>query len=368
MKEDLMYHLALTQVPNIGDIQIAVLLNHFGDPSAVFKASRKSLESIVGIGAVRADALKQFNGFKRVEKELSFVLKNKIEILIKHHEGYPSRLENCFDAPHLLFYKGGESLNQQRLVAVVGTRAPSDYGKERVAALIASLVPAEVMVVSGLAYGIDTLVHRDCLKHGVNTIGVLGHGLDQIYPSSNRVLASEMIHQGGLLTEFMHGTKPDRQNFPKRNRIVAGMVDAVIVVESGEKGGSLITAEIANSYNKDVFAYPGRTTDLGSMGCNHLIRTHRAELITSGSEFIEFMGWNPALKKKKSIQTELFFSLEGKEKQLYDLILEREPIGIDDLIVQTAQKSSEVSATLFSLEMKGLVTPRPGKLYAAVYR
>jgi DNA processing protein len=368
MNEELLYHLALTQVPNIGDIHIAVLLNHFGDPSAVFKANRKSLESIVGIGAVRADAIKKFNGYKRVEQELSFVFKNKIEVLVKHNKGYPSRLENCFDAPHLLFYKGSQSLNQQRIVAVVGTRAPTDYGKERVAALIAALVPVDVMVVSGLAYGIDTLVHRDCVKYGVNTIGVLGHGLDQIYPSSNRVLASEMIHQGGLLTEFMHGTKPDRQNFPKRNRIVAGMVDAVIVIESGEKGGSLITAEIANSYNKDVFAYPGRTTDMGSMGCNHLIRTHRAELITSGSEFIEFMGWNPALKTKKALQAEMFLSLDGKEKELYDLILEREPIGIDDLIVQTAQKSSEVSAILFSLEMRGLVTPRPGKLYAAVYR
>jgi DNA processing protein len=368
MKEELLYHLALTQVPNIGDIQIAVLLNHFGDPSAVFRANRKSLESIVGIGTVRADAIKKFNGYKRVEQELSFVVKNKIDVLVKHHEGYPSRLENCIDAPHLLFYKGNQSLNQQRIVAVVGTRAPTDYGKERVAALIAALVTTDVLVVSGLAYGIDTLVHRDCVKHGVGTIGVLGHGLDQIYPSSNRILASEMIHHGGLLTEFMHGTKPDRQNFPKRNRIVAGMVDAVIVVESGEKGGSLITAEIANSYNKDVFAYPGRTTDLGSMGCNHLIRTHRADLITSGSEFIEFMGWSPALKKKKAIQAELFLSLEGKEKQLYDLILEREPIGIDDLIVQTAQKSSEVSAILFTLEMRGLIMPRPGKLYAAVYR
>lgn len=368
MKEELLYHLALTQVPNIGDIQIAVLLDHFGDPSAVFRANRKSLESIVGIGTVRADAIKKFNGYKSIEQELTFVVKNKIEVLVKHHEGYPGRLENCIDAPHLLFYKGNQSLNQQRIVAVVGTRAPTDYGRDRVAALIADLVTTDVMVVSGLAYGIDTLVHRDCVKYEVATIGVLGHGLDQIYPSSNRMLASEMIQQGGLLTEFMQGTKPDRQNFPKRNRIVAGMVDAVIVVESGEKGGSLITAEIANSYNKDVFAYPGRTTDLASMGCNHLIRTHRAELITSGSEFIEFMGWNPALKKKKAIQAELFLSLEGKEKELYDLVLEREPIGIEDLIVQTTLKSSEVSAILFSLEMRGLVTPRPGKLYAAVYR
>jgi DNA processing protein len=177
-----------------------------------------------------------------------------------------------------------------------------------------------------------------------------------------------MIQRGGLLTEFMHKTKPDRQNFPKRNRIVAGMVDAVVVVESGEKGGSLITAEIANSYNKDVFAYPGRTTDLGSMGCNHLIRTHRANLITSGMDFIEFMDWNSALKRKKTIQAELFLALEGKEKELYDLVLQREPVGIDDLIMQSEQKPSEVSALLFSLEMRGLVSSRPGKLYAAVYR
>ncbi|MEY3059109.1 MAG: DNA-protecting protein DprA [Bacteroidota bacterium] len=368
MNEEIFYHLALTQVPQIGDIQIGLLLKHFGEPSVVFKANRKSLESIAGIGAIRAEAIKKFSGFNRVEKELKFIAKNEIEILVKHHEGYPSRLENCIDAPNILFYKGSQSLNQQHIVAVVGTRTPTDYGKERVAALIETLAQVDVLVVSGLAYGIDTLVHRDCVKYKVNTVGVLGHGLDQIYPSSNRILASEMIHLGGLLSEFMHGTKPDRQNFPKRNRIVAGMVDAVIVIESGEKGGSLITAEIANSYNKDVFAYPGRTTDLGSMGCNHLIRTHRADLITSGMDFIEFMGWNPVTKRKKAIQAELFLSLEGNEKQLYNLILEREPVGIDELIMQTMLKPSEVSSILFSLEMRGLVSPRPGKLYAAVYR
>jgi DNA processing protein len=368
MEEEVFYHIALTQVPQIGDIQIGVLLKHFGNPSAVFKANRKSLESIAGVGSIRAEAIKKFSGFNRVEQELKFIAKNKIEVLVKHTSDYPNRLEYCIDSPHVLFYKGSQSLNQQRIVAVVGTRAPTDYGKERVAALIETLTQVDVLVVSGLAYGIDTLVHRDCIKHAVNTVGVLGHGLDQIYPSSNRTLASEMIHHGGLLSEFMQGTKPDRQNFPKRNRIVAGMVDAVIVIESGEKGGSLITAEIANSYNKDVFAYPGRATDLGSMGCNHLIRTHRADLITSGAEFIEFMGWNPLTKKKKAIQAELFLSLEGTEKQLYDLILEREPVGIDDLIVQTTLKPSEVSSLLFSLEMRGLVSPRPGKLYAAVYR
>ena len=368
MNEEVFYHLALTQVPQIGDIQIGLLLTHFGDPSVVFKANRKSLESIPGIGTIRAEAIKKFSGFNRVEQELRFISKNNIAVLVKETADYPNLLEFCIDAPHVLFYKGSQSLNQRRIVAVVGTRAPTDYGKERVAALIEALTDVDVLVVSGLAYGIDTLVHRDCIKYGVNTIGVLGHGLDQIYPSSNRTLASEMIYHGGLLTEFMHGTKPDRQNFPKRNRIVAGMVDAVVVIESGEKGGSLITAEIANSYNKDVFAYPGRTTDLGSMGCNHLIRTHRAELITSGEEFIEFMGWNPIAKKKKAIQAELFLSLEGTEKQLYNLILDREPVGIDELIVQTMLKPSEVSTILFSLEMRGLVSPRPGKLYSAVYR
>ncbi len=368
MQEELFYHMALTLVPQIGHVHIGVLLDYFENPSSIFAANRKTLESLSGIGSVRADAILKFNGFKRVEQELSFIERHKIEVLVKRDEGYPKRLEHCIDAPHVLYYKGSQSLNQQRLVAVVGTRTPTDYGKNAVTAFINALVGLDALVVSGLAYGIDTLVHRECVRQGMATIGVLGHGLDQVYPSSNRRLATEMLDKGGLLSEFMHKTKPDRQNFPKRNRIVSGMVDAVVVIESGDKGGSLITAEIANSYNKDVFAFPGRSTDLTSLGCNQLIMTHRANLITGGTDFVQLMNWQPQLIKKKAIQTELFLSLAGKEKALYDLILQREPIGIDDLIIESGQKASEVSATLFSLEMKGLVSPRPGKLFAAVYR
>ena len=368
MQDELFYHIALTLVPQIGHIQIGVLLHHFENPSLVFSANKKTLECIPGIGAVRAGAIRNFNGFKKAEQELSFITKHNIAGLVKYQEGYPKRLENCIDAPHVLYYKGNQPLNPQRLVAIVGTRAPTDYGRNNVTSFIKALVGLDVVVISGLAYGIDTLVHRECVKQGLSTIGVLGHGLDQLYPSSNRNLSTEMLENGGLLSEFMHKTKPDRQNFPKRNRIVAGMVDAVVVIESGEKGGSLITAEIANSYNKDVFAFPGRTTDLSSMGCNHLIRTHRANLITTGSDFIEFMDWSPHLKKKKAIQTALFLTLDGKEKEIYNLGLEGEPVGIDDLIIQSGQKASEVAATLFSLEMSGLVSARPGKLYAAVYR
>jgi DNA processing protein len=368
MQEELFYHMALTLVPQIGQVHMGTLLDYFEKPSSVFTANKKTLEKLPGIGSVRADAIRKFNGFRRVEQELSFVERHNITVLVKRHDGYPKRLENCVDAPHVLYYKGNQVLSQQRMVAVVGTRAPTDYGRNTVDALIKALAGIDVLVVSGLAYGVDTLVHRECVRQGIANIGVLGHGLDQVYPSSNRTLAAEMLSKGGLLSEFMHKTKPDRQNFPKRNRIVAGMVDAVVVIESGEKGGSLITAEIANSYNRDVFAFPGRTTDLGSMGCNHLIMTHRANLITSGADFVELMNWNPQLKKRKAIQSELFLSLAGKEKDLYDLILEREPIGIDDLIIESGQKASEVSATLFSLEMRGLVSPRPGKLFAAVYR
>lgn len=368
MQEELLYHLALTLVPQIGHVHIGTLLDFFEKPSSVFLSNKKTLEGIPGIGSVRADAIRKFNGFKRVEQELSFISRHNIEVIVKHQEKYPKRLENCVDAPHVLYYKGNQPLNHSRVVAVVGTRAPTEYGKNNVSTFIKALADLDILVVSGLAYGVDTLVHRECVLQGLTTVGVLGHGLDQVYPSSNRSLATEMLEKGGLLTEFMHKTKPDRQNFPKRNRIVAGMVDAVVVIESGEKGGSLITAEIANSYNKDVFAFPGRTTDLGSMGCNHLIRTHRADLITSGFDFIELMNWSPQLIKKKAIQTEMFLTLAGNEKELYNLILQREPIGIDDLIIASGQKASEVSATLFSLEMRGLVIPRPGKLYAAVYR
>lgn len=364
----LLHHLSLTLIPHIGDVQIGVLLQHFPEPAAVFRASRKELESIQGIGSVRAAAIKNHHPCQRAEAELVFLQQNKIDILVKGHAGYPSKLLHCADAPHVLFYKGTVPLDGRCMVSVVGTRSPTVYGKERVMELVSVLSQYNVMVVSGLAYGIDTLAHKEALKNKLSTIGVLGHGLDKIYPHANRQLAAEMVQQGGLLTEFMQGTRPEKQNFPKRNRIVAGMADAIVVVESGLKGGSLITADIANSYNRDVLAYPGRVTDASSMGCNDLIRSHKANLITCGQDLVEFMNWLGPASKKPVFQPELLMQLTEEEKQIMLLVAEHEPCAIDLLTGLSSFSPGNISAMLLLMEMKGLVTALPGKLYSICHR
>jgi DNA processing protein len=219
------------------------------------------------------------------------------------------------------------------------------------------------MVVSGLAYGIDTMAHKEALKNKLMTIGVLGHGLDKIYPPANRGLAAEMLQQGGLLSEFMQGTKPEKQNFPKRNRIVSGMADAVVVVESGEKGGSLITADIANGYNKDVLAYPGRATDPSSKGCNQLIRNHKANLITCGQDLVEFMNWIEDLPRPSHVQGPNAAALSAEEDIILSMISNHDPCPIDLLTNMSGLNPGLVAAHLLSLEMAGLITSLPGKLY-----
>jgi len=361
--EQLLQHLGLTLIPQVGDIQIGILLNHFGTPLAVFNASTKALEQVPGIGAVRAAAIRNCNVQQRVEAEWQFIQKNHIRILVKGQQGYPTKLEHCIDAPHVLYYKGSSDLLHKRVVSVVGTRSPSQYGKDRVVELMSVLGQFDVMVVSGLAYGIDTMAHKEALKNNLATIGVLGHGLDQIYPNANRQLATEMLQQGGLLSEFMQGTQPEKQNFPKRNRIVSGMADAVVVVESGAKGGSLITADIANGYNKDVLAYPGRVTDPSSKGCNQLIRNHKANLITCGQDLVEFMNWAEDLPRPAHIQAPSAAVLSAEENLILLIIGNHDPCPIDLLTNKSGLNTGLVSAHLLSLEMAGLITSLPGKLY-----
>ena len=367
-EEMLLYHVALTQIPQIGDIHIGILLKHFQHPTFIFKAKRKDLEHIPGIGSLRANYIKSFSDFDKIKSELEFALKNNVQILIKGTSRYPSTLEECIDSPHILYYKGTANLNLPKLISVVGTRSPTEYGKERTGELIASLKNQSVTIVSGLAYGIDTVAHRESLKNSIPTIAVLGHGFKHIYPYANRSLASEMLTAGGLLTEFMHDVKPDKQNFPRRNRIVAGLSDVVVVMESGAKGGSLITADVANSYNKDVLAYPGRANDVRSIGCNQLIRTNKANLITSGQELIDFMNWAPINVDRKPIQIEMFLALEENERLIYELISEKQPISLDELSILTELRPSVLAAMVLSLEMKDLIHPIPGKLYKTASR
>lgn len=364
MNAELLYQLALPLVPQVGDVQAKILLQYFGQASAIFKAKKTELEKIDGIGAIRAKAIKSFNDFSTAEKEIQFIQKFNITPLFITDAGYPQRLLNCYDPPSLLFYKGGADLNTAKIVAIVGTRSNTPYGREVTEKLVHDLVAQNVLIVSGLAYGIDALAHKAALKNGLPTVGVVGHGLDKIYPSENTALAKEMIREGGgILTEFFSGTKPDKHNFPLRNRVVAGISDATVIVETIIKGGSMITAKLADAYNRDVFAIPGRTTDSKSSGCNYLIRNNKAVLLTEATELIELMGWQQKEKAKAKKQRELFIELSDEEKKVVTLLQQKETVAIDELNLSTGLNSSAVAAALLNLELQGVVTSLPGKIY-----
>ncbi len=363
MQKELLYQIALTLVPNIGDVNAKALINHFGSAEAVFQAPKKVFDEIEGIGTIRANSIKNFKDFSRAEEEIEFIKKYKITPLFLTDKNYPQRLLNCYDSPAMLFYKGNADLNSSRMVAIVGTRNNSDYGKNITEKLVEELANEEVIIVSGLAFGIDSIAHKASVKNNVRTVGVLAHGLDRVYPTQNASLAKQMISFGGLLTEFKSNTNPDKQNFPGRNRIVAGISDAIIVVESGIKGGSLITAELANGYNKDVFAFPGRADDSKSAGCNYLIKNNKAMLITSAQDVLENMGWKENKKREVKKQRELFIEFTADEKVVVDILQAQEHAHIDDLYFKSKLSSSAVAQALLMLEMQGIVASLPGKIY-----
>jgi DNA processing protein len=366
MNHDFLYQLALTQVPNIGCVHAKTLVDIYGSAQEIFKAKQTSLEKIEGIGEVRAASIKHFSLLKEQEQELAFIEKYKITPLFLTDEQYPKRLLNCYDPPTLLFYRGNANLNNPKTIAVIGTRKNSDYGKQMTEKILEQLAPYQPLVVSGLAYGIDAIAHKYSVKQQLSTIGVLAHGLDTIYPSQHAALAKEMIAAGGgLLTEFRKETKPDKHNFPIRNRIVAGLCDATIVIETSNKGGSMITANLANSYNKDVFAIPGKTTDTKSEGCNLLIKTNKAVLIQDGNDIAEQMGWaDKNTKQKSSRQKELFISLNAEETIIVKLLQQKETISIDELTMNCNLNSSTIASVLLTLELQGVVQSLPGKMYA----
>ena len=363
MTNDLLYQVALTLVPNIGDVHTKTLTNIYGSAEAVFKARKKDLENIEGIGTVRAKSIKNFTDLSGAEEEIRFIEKYKITPLFITSNDYPKRLLNCYDSPALLYYRGNADLNSSRIIAVVGNRNNSEYGKAVCEKLIEDISTENILVVSGLAFGIDTIAHRAALKNNLQTLGVLAHGLDRIYPPQNKTLAKQMTGQGGLLTDFISNTNPDKQNFPKRNRIVAGICDAIIVIESGIKGGSLITAELGNGYNKDVFAIPGRTNDSKSEGCNYLIKNNKAALINNAADLLENMGWAAQKKAGPVKQRELFIELLPDEKNIVDILQQKESIQIDELYLKSGLSSSAVAAALLMLEMQGVVIAAPGKVY-----
>lgn len=365
MPPDLLYQLALTLVPNVGDVQAKILVQHFGDARSVFNAKASLLEKIDGIGAVRAQAVKTFNDFATAEKELRFIEKYKIKTLFLTDAAYPWRLLNCYDSPTLLFYKGTADLNASKIVSIIGTRKNTEYGKTFTENLVQDLARQNVTVVSGLAYGIDAIAHKAALKNGAPTVGVMGHGLDRIYPAAHAALAREMVKEGGgLLTEFFSGTEPDKHNFPLRNRIVAGLSDATVVVESTVNGGSMITAKLADAYNRDVFTVPGRTTDLKSTGCNYLIQYNKAVLLTDAQQLIDMMGWEEKKpKEKRQKRKELLIELSEEEKSVIQLLQEKDAVHIDEINMRSGLSSSAVAAALLNLELQSVVASLPGKMY-----
>ena len=360
----LIYQIALTQIKGIGDILARNLLDIIGDEEQVFKSNKKELLA-KGVSPKLINEILNPDVFRRAEKELYFIEKNKIEAFFIKDDNYPTRMKECPDAPILLYFKGKTDFNPPKVIGIVGTRKSTDYGTSFCKDFldeISSLYP-DTLIVSGLAYGIDIQSHKAALKFNLPTIGVLAHGLDRIYPAVHRNTAVEMLENGGLLTEFQSTTEPDKFNFVKRNRIIAGMSDAIIVVESDIKGGSLITADIANSYNRDVFAVPGRVSDSYSQGCNKLISDNKAIIFESTAEFLNQMNWANTKKSKKNQQQKLFLDLSEQEQVIYDILEKSENVHVNAISVETNIPVSQLFFNLLEMEMKGIIKPLPGGLY-----
>lgn len=365
--EEQICSIALTQIPGIGHIWAKKLVDEMGSATDVFRLRTELPDRLQEVSPRIVDMLDSPQAFARAEKEYEFAVKNQICCLTFHDEAYPSRLRECPDAPVVLFFKGAANLNALRVIDMVGTRNATDYGKQiciRFLEELHELCP-DVLVVSGLAYGIDIHAHRAALTYHFPTVGVLAHGLDRIYPSAHRKTAVDMLAHGGLLTEFLTGTEPDRFNFVSRNRIVAGMGDATIVVESAAKGGSLITAELAGGYHRDCFAFPGRATDEFSKGCNQLIRDSKAALIDSAQDLVKAMCWDADLqgKKPESVQRSLFLDLSADEQRVVDVLSRLGEVHINALVVETELPVHKMNALLFELEMKGVVRVLVGGVY-----
>ncbi len=364
-KSALIYKIALTQIPMVGAVLAKNLVSYSGGPEAVFAQKKQHLLKIPGIGPAVADHIVQKRSFPEAEVELNFIEKHGIGVLFYLDDDYPYRLKRINDAPIILYSQGKVDLNAQRVLGIVGTRKPTYYGVNQCEKLVESLRDHGVMVISGLAYGIDVTAHRKALEVGLSTVAVLGSGLGRIYPAAHKKVALDMLNDGALLTEFVHDAKPDREHFPMRNRIIAGMCDALVVVESNARGGSMITAELANGYHKDVFAFPGRIGDQWSKGCNNLIKSDKAHLLDSGAELATYMQWVDQ-SPVRDVQRSLFADLSEDEQLVCNMLQEASPISIDKLYNTMHLTASEMASILLGLEFKGLIKALPGKMYMIV--
>ena len=369
-EQEVFYTMALTRMTGFNQQMAALLYREVGGGQAVYE-HRSDIGDVVSDCSPRLkESLRNWDdALKRAAAEMEFVEKHQIQALTLNSEDYPARLRECDDAPVILYYKGNADLNQRRVIDIVGTRHCTSYGQDLVWKFITRLkeLCPQVLVVSGLAYGIDICAHRQSLGVGYETVGVLAHGLDTIYPYHHRDTAAEMIKHGGLLTEYMTQTEPLPNNFRQRNRIVAGMSDATIVVESAYKGGALITARIAQDYGRDVLAFPGAVGAPYSEGCNQLIRDNKAGLITSADDFVEAVGWQDDVQRQKAetqgIERQLFPELTAEEQAIVSLLQQTNDLQLNILSVKTNIPIGQLTALLFQMEMKGIVRPLAGGTY-----
>lgn len=364
--QDLIYILALQNVPKIGDITAKKLIAHCGSAEAVLKEKKQFLLKIDGIGTSMLQDVYNKNHLIAAETELKFVKDNAITCLYFMDSDYPEKLKHCIDGPILLFQSGQVDLKKQRLISIVGTRQITTSGVAFCEQLVEQLAVFNPVIISGFAYGTDITAQKMALKHNLQTLGCLAHGLNQVYPKVHKKYVAAIEKNGGFLTEFWSTSNPERENFLKRNRVIAGVSEATIVIESAERGGSLVTADIANSYNRDVFAVPGRTTDSQSVGCNNLIKYQKAHLLSTPMDVPYILNWELESEKKPTIQKQLFVELEADEKIIHNFLKSNEQQLLDNIALECNMPIFKVAGVLLNMELKGVVRPLPGKLFEVI--
>lgn len=365
-KNELRYMLALQRVPNLGDTSAKKLLQFVGSAEGIFKEKKSILLKIDGIGAIKLRDLQSNGLLEEADDELKFIEDSGISCIYFKDKHYPDRLKHCLDGPILYFQKGNIDLGLRKMISIVGTRKVTPYGKKFCEQLIEELSPVNPIIISGFAYGVDIIAHRAAMDCGLQTIACLAHGFDQIYPKVHKKYISRVEENGGFISEFWSSDAFDRTNFLKRNRIIAGMSEATVVIESAEKGGSLVTADIANSYSREVFAVPGRTLDSQSQGCNDLIKSQQARLLTCAADIVYMLGWKLDESKVKLRQTELFAELTEDEKKVFDYLKEKDKELLDSIALQCHIPTHRAATILLGMELKGVVRPLPGKLFQCV--
>lgn len=365
-ENDLLFTLALQHVPNIGDITAKKLISHCGCAQAVFEEKKQNLIKIDGIGQMVLSKLFKTHHLREAEKEIQFIKQNNIKVSHFQENNYPDKLKHCIDGPILLFQSGSININKQHLISIVGTRKITTSGIAFCENLVEQLAPYNPIIVSGFAYGTDITAHKAAMKHNLQTMACLAHGLNQIYPKVHKKYMVDMEKNGGFFSDFWSTDTFDKNNFLKRNRIIAGISEATIVIESAEKGGSLVTADIANSYNRDVFAVPGRTTDSQSIGCNNLIKHQKAHMLTTPLDVPYILNWQLEDYKKPVIQKQLFVELDATEKTIYSYLKENEKQQLDVIAINCSLPIFKVASVLLNMELKGVIRPLPGKLFEVV--